>query len=108
MKWIRQSISEISEPDENTVPTRKENRSQSMVNSRPIKGALWGGQRSFDGTLNYEDPFKVQEEEDVVLDGTSEILHSDDPNYLSQDLPARLIGSVWHLLFSTGEKGPYL
>ena len=65
--------------------------------------SFWGGQRSLDGDphLKLPDPFDIEEEE-VTLDGTSQILLDEDVNFLSQQLPARLVGSVWHLLFSTG------
>ena len=68
------------------------------------KSSFWGPQRSLDSEpdLNLPDPFDIEEEE-IILDGNSQILLEDDVNFLSQNLPARLVGSVWHLLFSTGE-----
>ena len=75
------------------------------MNFQPInKSSFWGPQRSLDSEpdLNLPDPFDIEEEE-IILDGNSQILLEDDVNFLSQNLPARLVGSVWHLLFSTGE-----
>ena len=75
------------------------------MNFQPInKSLFWGPQRSLDSEpdLNLPDPFDIEEEE-IILDGNSQILLEDDVNFLSQNLPARLVGSVWHLLFSTGE-----
>jgi len=107
LSWIRKSISETSEHSPVNI-TRKEGRSQSMVHQHlPInKSSFWGPQRSLDSEpdLNLPDPFDIEEEE-IILDGNSQILLEDDVNFLSQNLPARLVGSVWHLLFSTESHG---
>ena len=74
--------------------------------SNKDRSSFWGHQRSLDGGTNYHpnlpDPFDLEEEE-VTLEGNSQILSEEDVNFLSQQLPARLVGSVWHLLFSTGK-----
>jgi len=103
LSWIRKSLSE----PEPVAITRKETRSQSMVHHHTkTTNSFWGGQRSLDGDphLKLPDPFDIEEEE-VTLDGTSQILLDEDVNFLSQQLPARLVGSVWHLLFSTESHG---
>jgi len=109
LSWIRKSLSEPPEP---AAITRKETRSQSMVphhmTSNKERSSFWGNQRSFDGETAYHsdlpDPFDLEEEE-VTLEGNSQILTEEDVNFLSQQLPARLVGSVWHLLFSTESHG---
>ena len=62
------------------------------MNFQPInKSLFWGPQRSLDSEpdLNLPDPFDIEEEE-IILDGNSQILLEDDVNFLSQNLPARL------------------
>ena len=107
--WIRKSISEISEPgsvqDQEHV---KRDRSQSMMVTAAAKLTSWGAQRSFESgplpplpsspvDFNFEDP--------VELKGSSVILTPEDVTFLSKALPARLLGSTWHLLFSTESHG---
>ena len=108
--WIRKSISEISEPgsvtDENGHVKR--DRSQSMMVTAASKLTSWGAQRSFESgplpplpsspvDFNFEDP--------VELQGSSVILTPEDVSFLGKSLPARLVGSTWHLLFSTESHG---
>ena len=111
LNWLRKSISDISEQPEigGQNGTPKRNRSQSMV-TPASKMASLHAQRSFDsGPLpplpSSPDPFSVNIEDPVELEGTSVILTSEDVRFLSRGLPARLLGSTWHLLFSTESHG---
>ena len=79
------------------------NRSQSMVATSTLNNSSKRliSQRSLD--IEARDPFH-EEDESVILEGDSQIFQNDDTHFLAKFLPARFIGSSWHLIFSTGKE----
>jgi len=102
LSWLRKSLTE-----QESLPDKR-GRSQSVnihEHSSTVKRQpFWAGQHSFDGVLTgqHDNPL---EEDEVILDEESCIFSKEEAEFLSKELPARLVCSIWHLLFSTEKNG---
>lgn len=103
LSWLRKSL---TEQQESLTDKRAPSRSQSVIPCQKERAPqFWTAQHSFDAVYQaHTDPFEFDDEE-VILDSESSIISLEDAQFLSTHLPARLCGSIWHLLFSTETHG---
>lgn len=103
--WLRKNL-EIDEDElytNNHHGKRKENRSQSLM----VKGSSNHSKKLYtQHSLDCSQLLKESsyfEEEEVKLEGTSNILGEGDVKFIGENLPSRLLLSDWYQVFSTGK-----
>ena len=126
LDWLRKNLEIDHENDElfaDKHQTGKRNRSQSLMVSNPCSSSNNSAvgfnkklftQHSLDcgQLLNNENPFYeemlMEEEQNKLVDGTSNILQEGDVKFISKNLPTRLVLEDWNQVFSTGKARPLI